>query len=46
MLAWVAAVVLWQHLLDGEASAAVRAARENRIRAAERATRSSSEPNP
>jgi hypothetical protein len=47
MLAWVAAVVLWQHLLDGEASAAVTAARENRIRTAERAAaRSSSEPNP
>jgi hypothetical protein len=45
MLAWVAAVVLWQHLLDGEASAAVRAARENHVRAAERATRSTSEPN-
>lgn len=44
MLAWVAAVVLWQHLLDGEASAAVRTARENRIRASERAARSSSEP--
>lgn len=43
MLAWVAAVVLWQHLLDGEASAAVRAARENRIRASEQAARSSSE---
>lgn len=37
MLAWVAAVVLWQHLLDGEASAAVKAAREKRIRDAERA---------
>jgi len=47
MLAWVAAVVLWQHLLDGEASAAVAAARANRIRAAERAAaRASSEPNP
>jgi len=38
-------VVLWQHLLDGEASAAVRAARENRARAAERAARPNSEPN-
>jgi hypothetical protein len=37
MLAWVAAVVLWQHLLDGEATAAVKAAREKRIRDLERA---------
>jgi hypothetical protein len=28
MLAWIAAIVLWQHLLDGEASAAVRQGRE------------------
>ena len=28
MLAWIAAIVLWQHLLDGEASAAVRHGRE------------------
>jgi hypothetical protein len=37
MLAWIAAVVLWQHLLDGEASAAVRGAVEGRVREAERA---------
>jgi hypothetical protein len=28
MLAWVAAIVLWQHLLDGEAGAAIRRSRE------------------
>ena len=28
MLAWIAAIVLWQHLLDGEASATVRRGRE------------------
>jgi uncharacterized membrane protein YccC len=46
MLAWVAAVVLWHHLLDGEASAAVKAAREKRVRDLERAAaaRSSSGP--
>ena len=45
MLAWVAAVVLWQHLLDGEATAAVKAAREKqRIRESERAARASSGP--
>lgn len=37
MLAWIAAIVLWQHLLDGEASAAVRQAQELRRRQAARA---------
>jgi uncharacterized membrane protein YccC len=36
MLAWIAAIVLWQHLLDGEAKTAVRQAKENRKRAAQR----------
>jgi len=36
MLAWVAAIVLWQHLLEGEAKTAVRQARENRNRAVQR----------
>jgi uncharacterized membrane protein YccC len=36
MLAWVAAVVLWQHLLEGEATAAVKRAVENRTRESER----------
>lgn len=36
MLAWIAAVVLWQHLLDGEASATVRQARERARREAAR----------
>jgi hypothetical protein len=35
-LAWIAAIVLWQHLLDGEASAAVRQARERGRREAAR----------
>lgn len=36
MLAWIAAIVLWQHLLDGEASAAVREGRERARREAAR----------
>lgn len=36
MLAWVGAVVLWQHLLDGEAGAAVRQAAANRDRELQR----------
>lgn len=36
MLAWIAAIVLWQHLLDGEASAAMRDARERVRREAAR----------
>ena len=36
MLAWIAAIVLWQHLLDGEASAALR---EGRARARREAVR-------
>jgi hypothetical protein len=38
MLAWIAAIVLWQHLLDGEASAAVRQRRELARREAARRT--------
>ncbi len=38
MLAWIAAIVLWQHLLDGEASAAVRSGRELARREAARRT--------
>lgn len=36
MLAWIAAIVLWQHLLDGEAKSAVRQANENRNRVLQR----------
>jgi uncharacterized membrane protein YccC len=36
MLAWIAAIVLWQHLLEGEAKTAVRQARENQRRALQR----------
>jgi hypothetical protein len=36
MLAWIGAIVLWQHLLDGEASAAMREARERGRREAVR----------
>jgi hypothetical protein len=36
MLAWVAAIVLWQHLLEGEAKTAVRQAKENASRAVQR----------
>jgi hypothetical protein len=38
MLAWIAAIVLWQHLLDGEASAAIREGRERARREAARRT--------
>jgi uncharacterized membrane protein YccC len=36
MLAWVAAIVLWQHLLEGQAKSAVRQAQENQRRALQR----------
>jgi uncharacterized membrane protein YccC len=36
MLAWIAAIVLWQHLLDGEAKSAVRQAKEKQRRALQR----------
>jgi uncharacterized membrane protein YccC len=36
MLAWIAAIVLWQHLLEGEAKSAVRQAKENQRRALQR----------
>jgi uncharacterized membrane protein YccC len=36
MLAWVAAIVLWQHVLEGEARSAVRQAKETRRRALQR----------
>ena len=36
MLAWIVAIVLWQHLLEGEAKSAVRQARENQRRALQR----------
>jgi uncharacterized membrane protein YccC len=39
MLAWIAAIVLWQHLLDGEARHAVRQAKENQRRALQRGSR-------
>ena len=38
MLAWIAAIVLWQHLLEGEAQSAVRRAKENRNRALQRSS--------
>jgi hypothetical protein len=37
MLAWIGAVVLWQHLLDGEAGAAIKQAAANRVRESQRA---------
>jgi uncharacterized membrane protein YccC len=43
MLAWIAAIVLWQHLLDGEAKNAVRQAREKQRRALQRGSQPGTE---
>ncbi len=43
MLAWIAAIVLWQHLLDGEAKSAVEQAKENRNRALQRNSQTGTE---
>jgi len=43
MLAWIGAIILWQHLLDGEAKSAVRQAKENRNRALQRSSQSGTE---
>jgi uncharacterized membrane protein YccC len=43
MLAWIAAIVLWQQLLEGEAKKAVRQAKEKQMRALQRSSHTGTE---